>query len=124
MTIISINSDTDHITNKSAMAILHLPGAGAAFPSPLPAEAAGTAPPKLKPEDAGVADLDEEASPKAKPPAAGAGVLAAPPPKVKPPAAGAGVLAPVPPNEKPLLAAGAGDGAPKLNAMVVIFAMS
>jgi hypothetical protein len=51
-------------------------------------------------------------------------VLAAPPPKVKPPAAGAGVLAPVPPNEKPLLAAGAGDGAPKLNAMVVIFAVS
>lgn len=111
-----------------------LPGAGAAFASPLSLEeAAGAGAPKLKVVAAGAAVLlsvvavDEAAAgaPKEKPPAAGAGagVLAAGAPNEKPPpagaGAGAGVLVPGAPNEKPPPAAGAGDGAPKLNAMVV-----
>ena len=70
--------------------IFHLPGAGAAFPSPDPLdEAAGAAAaPKLNPEAAGAAVLLSD-------------VAVAAPPKAKPAGAGAGVLAPEPPNENP-----------------------
>ena len=108
--------------------IFHLPGAGAAFPSPVPLDesAGAAAAPKLNPEAAGAAVLlsdvavDEAAAPpKAKPAGAGAGVLAPEPPNEKPPppGAGAGVLPPEPPNEKPP-PPGAGDGALKLKAIV------